>query len=200
MKKILIIFAILISLIGGASKFIYDKIDSLKSDLLHVKNANTNLKSELLQVKHTNTNLKSENKNLVTKENDIKKKLKDRRIKLAKKKLSRAKHKIGKAAIGVMPFVGTAAVSGLTYTEIQGYCDDLKEYREFEKSIFNDTNINKLQEEQLLCGFERDVIEKEVYKDLDEFKNELSSIFVIQYNSFSTYIENEYKSYIEEKD
>lgn len=187
MKNTILIIIFVSSIVSGATKFVYDKINSLKS--------------ELLQVKKLNADLTNKNNKLTAKQDSIKKKLKERRSHLAKKKLSRAKYKIGKAAIGVIPFIGTGAVAALTYTEIQGYCNDIKEYKEFEKSIFENSNESLNHEEQMLCGYNKDVIEEEIYKDLNSFKNEISTVVTSQYNLLSKYFESEYNNFLkEEKD
>ncbi|MBU3013825.1 hypothetical protein KO488_03585 [Poseidonibacter lekithochrous] len=184
MKNTILILIFIASIIGSTSKFIYDKIEGLKS--------------ELLQVKKLNTKLKKNNTNLVKKQNTIKQKLKDRRTVLSKKKLAKAKYKIGKAAVGVIPFVGTGAVAALTYEEIKGYCEDLKEYKEFENSIFSNPDESIVNEEQILCGYDKNLIEKEVYKDLEEFKDDFSSVIGSQFNLLSIYLETKYNSFIKD--
>jgi len=106
--------------------------------------------------------LTRKNKKLITKQNQIKQKLQDRRVNLAKSKLSKAKYKLGKAAVGVIPFIGTGAIVALTYEEIKAYCDDINEFKQFEKSIFEDTKDSKLDEEKIICGYDIELIQKEL--------------------------------------
>ena len=135
MKNTFIILIFASSLIAGISKFVYDKIDSLKS--------------ELLQVKSINSNLRNDNQKLIDEQKKIKKKLKNKRVNFSKKSLIKVTHKFKKAAIGVIPFVGTGAVIALTYDEINFYCNELKEDRIFLRSLYPKDNIVKTNEEKL---------------------------------------------------
>lgn len=144
MKKSLFLSLIFISIIGIATKIIYDTITSLKKEIL---------------------DLRSTNKQLVKKEQNIKKKLVERRRVLISQKLDRAKRKIIKTPSTIVPIVGTFTAVGFTAYEIKEFCEDIKAYKEFEKSIFSDTDIPINEEEKLLCGLS---VEEELLPNLKD--------------------------------
>ena len=144
MKKSLLLSLIFISILGSATKIIYDTITSLKKEIL---------------------DLRSTNKQLVKKQQNIKKKLVERRRVLISQKLDRAKRKIIKTPTTIVPIVGTFAAVGFTAYEIKEFCEDIKSYKEFEKSIFSDTDIPINEEEKLLCGLS---VEEELLPNLKD--------------------------------
>ena len=117
------------------------------------------------------TLLKNEVKVMKNREASIKKKIKDRKKSLISKTLTRTKTKIAKASIAAVPFIGTTMVIGLTHSEIQDYCNDIKEYKEFEKSLFGDSDDSFTEEENAICGYDYNSIKNIVSKDAEEYKN-----------------------------
>lgn len=182
MKKSIFIVFFIFSSLGGAATWIYNEIN--------------NLKSEIFSLKEKNLVLKSKNKKLVSKQNEINKKIKERRKTLETKKITRAKHKLAKASVGVLPFIGTAAVVGLTYDELQGYCQDIKEYKKFEESIFGTISDTQSEEEKALCGYDYNAVENIVLKDIESYKNQSSQWFDSQYDSWQKTITEQYSKFV----
>lgn len=175
MKKSITLILFLISFLGGITGWVYNKINDLESQIL---------------------TLKQKNKKLITKQNEIKNKVIERRKSLEKKKINRTKHKLAKASIGAIPFVGTVAVVGLTYDEIQGYCQDIKDYKNFEESIIGFSNNIQSEEEKALCGYDYDSVKSIVLKDIEDYKNLSEKWFDTQYNTWQKLITDQYDEFI----
>ena len=156
MKKTIIITSILVSILGFGANFIYDKFILLNSQI-------SNLKT-------TNKNLQTKNNSLTKKQRDIKNKISQRKKELFKQKLDRAKKKLAKATTSAIPFVGTASVVGMTYWEMENYCNDIKEFKKFEESVFGKNDEAISEEEKALCGYDYETIEKIVLKDLNDIE------------------------------
>ena len=172
-KTILIVF--LLSILATGVKFVYDEITKLKSELLSLNNVKMKLNRE-------NANLKNRNGVLTKKQKLIQDRIRDRRVSVAQKKLNRAKEKLAKASVGAIPFVGTAAVLTLTYSEIEDYCKDIKEYKQFEQSLFNTFDNTISDEEKVLCGYDYETVKGIVFKDLEKYKNKSADWIKNQYD------------------
>ena len=151
-KYIIITISILAS-IGSGAKYIYDKFSSLQ-----------------LQVK----NLQSKNKILRKKQSNIKRKIKHRRTTMVSTKLKRAKRKIAKAPLKMIPYAGAVATVTFTALEIKEFCEDIKDYKNFEKSLFGVVDNSISDDEKLLCGIDA---KKQLEKELHKYKNN-STIWV----------------------
>jgi len=147
MRKYLIIGFVVISVLGSGTKLIYETIESLKKEILDLKNVN---------------------KKLVKNQEAIKKKITDRRKTLVSQKLDRAKRKIIKAPSSMVPIVGAVAIVGFTTYEIREYCSDIQEYKDFEKSIFANVDQTITEDERLLCGLN---VEEELLPELKKYSN-----------------------------
>ena len=157
-KSIIITITLLASLVSGA-KYIYDKLTSLQ-----------------LQV----STLKSKNKVLANKHSNIKNKIKQRRSTLVSTKLNRAKNKILKAPSKIIPFAGAFATVAYTTLEIEQYCEDIEEYKRFEKSLFGTSDNNITNDEKLLCGID---VENHLKKELDKYKYDSNMWIEKQYDN-----------------
>ena len=177
MKKTIIITSIIFSIIGTGANFVYDKF--------------TQLTSQISNLKTINKNLQTKNNALTKKQEDIKKKISQRKKELNKRKLSRAKKKLGKATVSAIPFVGTASVVGVTYWEIQNYCNDIKEFKKFEESIFGEYDQIISEEEKGLCGYDYETIENIVLKDLNEFEIDTKNWASKTYDQWSNNLDSE---------
>lgn len=154
MKKIFFFITILFTIISFGANFVYDRFSRLNSQISNLKTANKTLKTK--------------NKSLIKKQKNIKSKMSQRKKELFKKKLSRAKKKIAKATTSAIPFIGTASVVGMTYWEMENYCNDIKEFKKFEESIFGKNDESISEEEKALCGYDYQTIKNIVLKDLNE--------------------------------
>ena len=170
MKKYLIFSFLFFSLLGTGVKFIYDSMDALKKEIL---------------------DLKASNKALINKQTDIKKKTVERRKALITKKLNRAKVKLAKAPASMVPFLGAATVIGFTTYEIRELCNDIKDYKNFEESMFGEKVSEILEEEKLLCGLN---VEDELLPELEKYKDSSFKWFENNYDIFS----KEVSGYIED--
>lgn len=69
----------------------------------------------------------------------------------------------------MVPFAGAAVVVGFTAYEINGYCEDIKEYKKFEESLFGAIDEPPTEEEKYICGLNVDEVllpELKKYSDL----------------------------------
>lgn len=189
MKKMFVIVSVIFSIVGVGANFIYDKFGQLNSQIANLKMANKTLKTK--------------NNVLTKKQKDIKSKISQRRKELFQKKLSRAKNKLGKATTSAVPFIGTASVVGMTYWEMENYCNDIKEFKRFEESIFGTKDESISDEEKALCGYDYETIENIVLKDINEFETDTMNWASKTYNQWSNVLENELmelkKEYMESK-
>lgn len=177
MKKTIIVTSILVSILGFGANFIYDKF--------------TQLNSQISNLKTSNKNLKAENKTLTKTQRDTKKIISKRKKELFKKKLDRAKKKLTKATTSAIPFIGTVSVVGMTYWEMENYCNDIKEFKKFEESFFGKNDEAISEEEKALCGYDYETIEKIVLKDLNKFETETKSWASETYDDWSNKLDNE---------
>lgn len=173
MKKTVIITSIFFTIVSFGANFIYDKFAQLNT--------------QISDLKAVNKNLKIKNNTLANKQKEIKNKISQRKKELFQKKLNRAKKKLAKATTSAIPFVGTASVIGVTYWEMQNYCNDIKEFKKFEESIFGINEESISEEEKALCGYDYQTIEKIVFKDINMLKEDTQSW------AFKTYEEWKYK-------
>ena len=68
--------------------------------------------------------------------------------------------------------MGSSNVVKTTYEKIQEYCNDIKEFKEFEKSIIGKIDETISAEEKALCAYVYNQIENLVITNLDEIKND----------------------------
>ena len=68
--------------------------------------------------------------------------------------------------------MGSSNVVKTTYEKIQEYCNDIKEFKEFEKSIIGKIDETISVEEKALCDYDYNQIENLVITNLDEIKND----------------------------
>lgn len=177
MKKTIIITSVLVSILGFGANFIYDKF--------------TQLNTQISNLKTKEKKLSKKNETLTKKQNDIKKKISQRKKDLFAKKLSHAKKKLARATTSAIPFVGTISVVGMTYLEMQYLCDDIKEFKEFEKSIFENSDNSISEEEKALCGYDYETIETIVLKDLNEVQTDTKDWALKTYDDLNEKISKE---------
>ena len=180
MKYILLI-SILLSIAGAGVKLVYDKFDSLQS--------------ELLSLRTTNKVLTKKNSVLKDKQRTTRKKIKDRKTMLINKKLKRAKYKIAKAPVSMVPIAGAAVVVGMTAYDIRTFCEDIKEYKSFEESILGSMNDEVTENEKLLCGLN---VEDTLMPELDKYKNISIEWISENYNVLIHDMENQYRLLLED--
>lgn len=129
MIKYFVVVSLTLSLLTGIVKYSFESLNALKLQNIH---------------------LKVKNKALAKKNLNIKQKVKQRNKHLISQKIKRIKQKLAKASATAIPIVGNVASISITAYEVQQLCNDLKEYKEFEKDLFEE-DISK--EESLdICG------------------------------------------------
>ena len=147
MRKYIFVGLFFFSIVGTGIKYAYDTISGLKNELIKVK---------------------ATNKSLLQKQENIKKKIRERRNLITTKKLNKAKIKIAKAPASMVPVAGAAVVVGLTVYEIQAFCEEIKEYKKFEQSLFGDIEDTISEDEKLLCGLD---IQESLINELKKYNN-----------------------------
>jgi hypothetical protein len=167
LKYIFITTSILLSL-GSGAKYLYDKFSSLQ-----------------LQVK----NLKANNLSLKKKQATIKTKIRQRRTNLVSTKLKRAKRKIAKAPLKMIPYAGAVATATFTALEIKEFCEDIKEYKSFEKSLFSNISNHITDDEKLLCGMD---IKKQLSSEVDNYKKQSSQWIDTQLNNSKNWLNHKF--------
>ena len=177
MKKTIVIVSIIFSIAAAGANFVYDKF--------------TQLTSQISNLKTINKNLQTKNNALTKKQKDIKNKISQRKKELYSQKLSRAKKKLGKATVSAIPFIGTASVVGMTYWEMQNYCNDIKEFKKFEESIFGEYDQTISVEEKAICGYDYETIENIVLKDLNEFEADTKNWASKTYDQWNNNLDSE---------
>lgn len=141
MKKYLIsVLLLFLLLLGTGAKLLYDKFSALNN--------------EIISLKSKNKKLVTEKKSLETKNNNNKKRMRKHRNALIVKKKKRAQLKIYKAPLGTIPFIGAAAVAGLVANDIHNSCEDIKEFKELEESMFGTFDHNVSEDEKFVCGYD----------------------------------------------
>ena len=138
--KYLITALFLLTVLGAGAKLIYDRFGDLNY--------------EISSLKSINKNLIAKQKTLETKNKENKKKMKKHRKALIAKKLNRAKLKLAKAPVSMIPMAGAAAVIAFTANDIHNYCQDVKEFKKFEASMFGALDNEVSEDEKILCGFD----------------------------------------------
>jgi hypothetical protein len=118
------------------------------------------------------TKLKTQQDILINKQNHITEIITERKKQLFAQKLNRANEKLEKAKTSAIPFIGSSNVVKTTYEEIQEFCTDIKEFKEFEKSILGKADETISPEEKALCAYDYNQIESIVITNLDEIKND----------------------------
>jgi len=133
MPKFLVAALVLLSVIGTGGKLIYD---------------------EMVTLKRMNAKLVAKQKSYETKTKNNKKRMQKHRKALISKKLARAKFKLANAPLKMIPFVGTTAIVAATANDIHNYCQDIKEFKAFEVTLFGSLDDNVTKDEEQLCGFD----------------------------------------------
>ena len=172
-----IIFMLLMSIFITVTSYLYSMFSSMSM--------------ELMKLKSVNKNLVSKNKQLVSKQNSIKKKLKNRRILLTKHKLKKAKYRLAKAPIKMIPFLGATAIVTFTAIDIRDYCNDIKNYKDFENSLFTTFDNNLTEDEKLLCGLN---VEDYLKDDLKKYSTVSKEWVNEYYHKLTDTLQNRYSN------
>ena len=143
-----LISGLLISAVLGAGGMLY-KIGTLNQEIQDLTNKISSLKSANKKMAADHDAKKKNNKQ----------KMKKHRKALIAKKLNRAKLKIVKAPASMVPVAGATAVIAFTANDIHNYCQDVKDFKELERSLFGSSNDELSDDEKILCGYD---IEKEL--------------------------------------
>ncbi|MBT3280392.1 MAG: hypothetical protein HOF69_03985 [Campylobacteraceae bacterium] len=117
--------------------------------------------------KKTANNLHKKNKALISQKNKIRTKLKDRRKHIIQKHLRRSEKKIALAPTKMIPFVGMPLIITMTAYDIKESCDDIKEFKVFEKDICNIAYDNNNDTEDDICGLNIDELKMIIKKQYE---------------------------------
>lgn len=173
MFKYIFLTSIILGSIGTGVKFLYDKFTDLNFQV---------------------SSLKSKNQKLITKNKKIREAIKNKRKSTLKKKLSRTKYKLAKAPASMVPIVGATAVVVMTANDIDNYCKDIQEFKEFEKNLFGKVDENISEEEKVICGYDTDTIKKVLMDDIKYMSNESTNWIEEKYNKISDDVTSEIKN------
>ncbi|HES59437.1 MAG: hypothetical protein JW682_04210 [Campylobacterales bacterium] len=155
-SSFLVVTVMFLSLLGAATFLTYIYVEE-------------SFQNKIAHLSQENISLKKKNTALINKQNKIRQEVRNRRKLLITKKNDRAKLKIAKAPASMVPFAGAAVVAGFTAYEINGYCEDIKEYKKFEESLFGAIDEPPTEEEKYICGLNVDEVllpELKKYSDL----------------------------------
>lgn len=165
MKKVLLSVLLLSLLLGTGIKFFYDKYSTLTSEI-------NSLKSE-------NQALENKNKSLERNNNHTKEQMKNYRNALIEKNLKKAKLKLLQASVStIIPLGGSSVNTALTANDIHDYCQDVKEFKALETSIFRSFETELSEDEKRLCAYD---IQKELLHALDKYPQDSEKWMKDQY-------------------
>ena len=170
MKKLsstLIIVSVLS--VGGLA---YNKYNALTSKISDLTRTIGSLTSDL-------NAMKAKERSLKEKKRKNKKKIRNHRNALIATKLNRAKLKIAKAPASMVPVAGVAAVVAFTAYDIHNYCQDVKEFRELEVSLFGSVDDKISEDEKMLCGYD---VEQELLPVIKSYTDDSTAWIVDSYN------------------
>jgi len=180
MKWILSILFISLSIIIFFLNLHYEqKIDTLKKSIDFLKSKNIELSKKNNKLKTNNKILKQKNKKLVYKQKEIARKIKERRVKLTQNKLALAKKKLLIAPEKMIPIAGMTLIISSTAYDIYTYCEEIKDMKKFENSLFS--IHTPIKNNYAICGIN-------VENKLNLIKNNIN----IDYNKFIHSISKEY--------
>ena len=159
MKKQSLALFILFVLSAGAAIY---KINTLKSEVSDLAHQIGTLTSEL------NTT-KAKERSCTEKTLQNKKRMISHRQALTAKNLQRAKLKLAKTAAGFLPVTGVATEAVFTANDIHQYCEDVKEFRELEVSLYGASEVEISEDEKRLCAYDA---QKELLPALKDYSDD----------------------------
>ena len=131
-KALLLGLTLVVSGLGSATWFLYDKLDLLSLQNQHYKVQNRALRNKIATAK---------------------KRLRHRNKKIIRTRLSRARRKLMSAPARMIPLVGTLAVAGFTAYELHELCEDMEAIHDFH--LFDDEDETTSLEPNV-CGMDAD--------------------------------------------
>jgi len=164
-KKVLLSVLLLSLLLGTGVKLFYDKCNTLTYEINNLK-----LKNQALENK---------NKSLETNHKHIKEKMKNYRNALIEKKLKKAKLKLAQASVStIIPVGGSSVNAAFTANDFHDYCQEIKEFKALEASIFESFDHAPSEDEKRLCDYD---IQEELLHALDKYPQDSQKWIKDQY-------------------
>ncbi len=165
MKKVLLSVLLLSLRLGTGIKLFYDKCTTLTYEI-------NNLKSK-------NQALENKNKSLETNKTHTKEQMKNYRKVLVEKNLKKAKLKLAQASVStIIPVGGSSVSAAFTANDIHDYCQDVKEFKTLEASIFGSFDNALSEDEKRLCAYD---IQEELLHALDKYPQDSQKWIKDQY-------------------
>ena len=153
MKKVLLSVLLLSLLLGTGIKLFYDKCSTLTYEINSLTSKN--------QV------LENKNKSLETHNTHTKNQMKNYRNTLIEENLKKAKLKLVQASVNALiPLGGSSVSTALTANDIHDYCQEVKEFKALEASIFGSFDNELFKDEKRLCAYD---IQEELLHALDKY-------------------------------
>jgi len=80
----------------------------------------------------------------------------------------------------MIPVAGATAVVAFTANDIHNYCQDVKEFKELERSLFGTSDNEISEDEKMLCGYD---VEKELLPSIKSYSADSTEWIVNGYNN-----------------
>ena len=116
------------------------KLKLLETENKKLKNSNSKLENSNKSLRKNNKSFKKHNNKLLAQKKAFKKQFLTYRENYTKSLVGRAKKKIASAPAKAVPFIGTAAIVGLTVYEVNLACQDMNDLDKLEKDMFGENS------------------------------------------------------------